>query len=407
MRYLYQISLYLYSFAIRISALFNPKAKAWSDGRKATKWTNLETEGKEVVWFHCASLGEFDIGLPLMEKWKIAHPDHFLLVTFFSPSGMEHYHKRNHPADAVDYIPLDTPKNAKKFISSVQPKTVLFVKYEFWAFHLFEARRIGAKIYSVNTIFRQKQLYFKSFGAFYRKILNCFDHFYVQNQNSVDLLKSISIEKVTITGDLRFDRVFQNKEQIRPNPIFEKWLTDEKALIVGSSWPKDEDVLAELINSSDFTKKVILAPHEINENHVAKIETKIQKCHIRYTEIDPDKTNLDDVQVVILNTIGHLTNTFQYGDAAYIGGGFSGKLHNILEPAVFGIPVFFGPKHDRFPEAAIFIELGFGFEVKNGTEFATKWKDLGLRKEEINEVMLRFMESQIGVSDKIMNSIQG
>lgn len=323
MRLLYQISLFLYVFVIRISALFNPKAKAWLTGRKNTLWDKLDTQGKDVVWFHCASLGEFDIGLPLMEKWKEKNPNTFLLVTFFSPSGMDNYHKRKHPADAVDFIPLDTPKNAQKFIAHVQPKVVVFVKYEFWAFHLFEARKSGAKIYSVNTLFRENQLYFKRYGKFYREILACFDHFFVQNDISIQLLQKIGLKQATITGDLRFDRVFQSKERVEHYPLLEKWLMGEKALVVGSSWPKDEEVLFSLINDPKFAKKVILAPHEIHEGHVSQIEAKLKKKHMRFTELTDSTPDLSSVQVILLNTIGHLTHSFQYGDVAYIGGGFS------------------------------------------------------------------------------------
>lgn len=406
MRLLYQISLFLYSTGIRIYGLFNSKAKSWYQGRQSTLWDKLPTNGKSVIWFHCASLGEFDIGLPLMEKWKKENPDDFLFVTFFSPSGMENYHKRNHPADAVDFLPLDTPKNAKKFISAVQPKTVFFVKYEFWAFHLFEAKKIGAKIYSVNTIFRENQIYFKGYGEFYREILHCFDHFFVQNEKSIQLLETISIKNASISGDLRFDRVFENKKNVQPNPIFEKWLNNEKAFIIGSSWPKDEEVLMHLINSDAFDKKVIIAPHEIEKNHVVEIEKQIKKKHIRYTELETDLEKLKDVQVIILNTIGHLTNTFQYGDIAYIGGGFSGKLHNILEPAVYGLPVFFGPKHNRFPEADLFIEKGFGFEIENVKDFDSKWNDAMSKQKNIQKLMLNFMENQVGVSESILTSIK-
>jgi 3-deoxy-D-manno-octulosonic-acid transferase len=402
MRFLYQISLYLYSFTIRIAGLFNSKAKAWHEGRKTPLWESLNVGGKSVVWFHCASLGEFDIGLPLMEAWKKMNPDDFILVTFFSPSGMQNYHKREHPADAVDYISLDTPSNAKKFIAKIQPKTVFFVKYEFWAFHLFEAKKSGSKIYSVNTLFRENQLYFKPYGSFYRRILKTFDHFFVQNEKSIQLLKSISINNASISGDLRFDRVFQNKNRCLPIPQIENWLQGEKAFVIGSSWPKDEAILNELINDKDFNQKVILAPHEINESHIIEIEKKLKKKSIRFLDINENSVVDADTQVLILNTIGHLTNSFQYGTFAYIGGAFSGKLHNILEPAVFGLPIFFGPEHSKFPEADLFIEKGFGFEIFDLNSFKKEWAKVQNNKEEINERLLRFMNEQVGIADKIM-----
>lgn len=402
MQFFYQISLYLYSLALRIAGLFNPKAKAWHEGRRNPLWENLNTEGRAVVWFHCASLGEFDIGLPLMEAWKKKHPNDFLLVTFFSPSGMQNYHKRNHPADAVDYIALDTPSNAKKFISQIQPKTVFFVKYEFWAFHLFEAKKAGAKIYSVNTLFRENQLYFKPYGRFYRRILRTFDYFFVQNEKSIELLESIGIRNATISGDLRFDRVFQNKNRCAPILEIEKWLQGEKAFVIGSSWPKDEELLADIINDESFLQKVIIAPHEIHDSHILDITNKLKKKSILFTELIGKTDLAKDAQVVILNTIGHLSNSYQYGELAYIGGGFSGKLHNILEPAVFGLPIFFGPKHTKFPEADLFIEQGFGFEISDLSSFQLEWTKVQKNKEEINGRLLRFMSEQVGIADKIM-----
>ncbi len=406
MRIVYQISLFFYSLFVRISASFNPKAKAWVDGRKDFKWKNMDFSSKSVVWFHCASLGEFDIGLPLMEAWKRENPNDYLVITFFSPSGMQNYNKRKHPADLVEYLALDTPKNAKAFVKRIQPKNVFFVKYEFWAFHLFEAKKNGAKIYSVNTLFRKNQLYFKWYGAFYRRILKTFNHFFVQNENSVRLLENIGINKATVTGDLRFDRVFQNKQKAEPNAILEKWLGQEKALIVGSSWPKDEEILFELINQSLGKKKVVLAPHEINEAHISNIEKGLQVPSVRYSSLLDTNTISDGIQVVILNTIGHLTNAFQYGDVAYIGGGFSGKLHNILEPAVFGLPILIGPKHIKFPEGQLFIDKGFCFEVATGPDLRQKYHEIQQNLPEINERMLRFMENQVGISDFIMKELK-
>lgn len=406
MRFLYQISIGLYWLFIRTASLFNAKAKAWVEGRKDPKWKTVELREKSVIWFHCASLGEFDIALPLMEKWKIEHPSDFLVVTFFSPSGMQNYHKRKHVADLVDYIPLDTPRNARAFIDKINPKTVFFVKYEFWAFHLFAAKKNQAKLYSVNTLFRPNQIYFQWFGSFYRKILQSFNHFFVQNEGSVQLLKSISMPNASVAGDLRFDRVFQNKQKLQANPLFSEWLGEEKAFVIGSSWPKDENVLLELVHASTFHLNVIFAPHEVNEEHIAQIEQKLKITHIRYTDAEKNGRIPKETKVVLLNTIGHLTNAFQYGQMAYIGGGFSGKLHNILEPAVFGLPIFIGPKHTKFPEAQLFIDKGFCFEVKNADELKTAFAKTDKNRREIKEEMLRFMESQIGIASKIVKQLK-
>jgi 3-deoxy-D-manno-octulosonic-acid transferase len=405
MRFVYQISLLLYSLFLRIASLFNSKAKAWVSGRKDLKWKKVDFSDKSVIWFHCASLGEFDIALPLMQAWKDNYPGDFIILTFFSPSGMQNYHKRNHPADLVDYISLDTPSHAKAFIQKIQPKTVIFVKYEFWAFHLFEARKAGAKIYSVNTLFRDNQMYFKWYGDFYRKILKTFDHFFVQNDNSIRLLKKIGITNATVSGDLRFDRVFQNKQKAQANPILHNWLGNEKALIIGSSWSVDEKILLPFINQKIRKKKVILAPHEVNESHIREIEKSLQVPHIRFTDMMNGEVIKQDIQVVILNTIGHLTNAYQYGDVAYIGGGFTGKLHNILEPAVFGLPILIGPKHDKFPEGKLFIEKGFCFEICDASDINNRYFAIQENLPEIKEKMLRYMEKQVGISFLIMKHI--
>ena len=404
MRFIYQISVYLYYLAVRISSLFNPKAKAWIDGRKNPNWKKFDSKGKKVVWFHCASLGEFDIGIPLIEKWQQENPDDQIVVTFFSPSGMQNYHKRNLKLENVFYLPLDTPKGAKSFVQTIKPNYVIFVKYEFWAFHLFEAQKYGAEIFSVNTLFRKNQLYFKRYGGFYRKILNSFDHFFVQNQNSVDLLESIDIKSATISGDLRFDRVFENKLKATSLPLIENWLKGEKAFVIGSSWPIDEKILSGFINSEGFDKKVILAPHETNENHIQEIEQQLSVKSSRFSELKDDIPK--ETQVLILNTIGHLTNSFQYGDVAYIGGGFTGKLHNILEPAVFGLPILFGPKHDKFPEAQLFKEKGFAFEVADSNDFKNKFDLVNRDKSQIESKLLEFMENQVGISVRILKQIQ-
>jgi 3-deoxy-D-manno-octulosonic-acid transferase len=402
MAFFYNISLYSYLLIIRFASLFNPKAKDWLEGRKNKLWKEINPEGKNVVWFHCASLGEFDQGLPLMEAWKTEFPNDFLLVTFFSPSGMKNYHKRNHSADAVHYLPLDTPKNAKEFIRSINAKNVFFVKYEFWANHLREARKSGAKLYSVSTIFRSNQVYFKWYGGFNKSILKNFHHLFLQDENSLHLLKQIGITNATVCGDLRFDRVYQNKSKAVPNEILENFTKGEKALIVGSSWPEDENRLKDLINEPNFTKKVIFAPHEINEKHVKQIEQLFTKKFVRYTEIENRNSNWSDCQILILDTIGHLTNAYQYGDLAYVGGGFSGSLHNILEPAVFGLPVMFGPKHAKFPEADLFISKGFAFEIETGEDLVVNYKMIEENKVQIKNKLLKFMANQTGIAKKIM-----
>ena len=239
MHLLYSIGIQLYGVAIRVASLFNPKAKKWLDGRKDWEKDLPTLKDKNVIWFHCASLGEFDQGLPLMEKIKTHSSDCFLLVTFFSPSGFEHYHKREHPADHVCYLPLDTPRNAKKFIQHFAPTQTFFVKYEFWGNYILEAKKGGSKLYAISGLFRANQRFFKWYGGFFRTILKQFDHFFVQNEASKTLLSTIGLDNVTVSGDSRFDRVIENRKRAKTNELLEAFKGDDQLVIIGSSWPAD------------------------------------------------------------------------------------------------------------------------------------------------------------------------
>lgn len=399
MHALYNIGIFFLGLSIRIISLFNPKAKEWLTGRKdlIKKLPNLE--GKNVVWFHCASLGEFDQGLPLMNKIKAEDPTVYLLVTFFSPSGMRHYHKREHSADFVSYIPLDTVSRSKSFVDKVRPSQVYFIKYEFWSNHILAAKRHGAKIYNISGIFRSNHRFFKSYGGFFRKTLRQFDYFFLQNESSGELLKSIGIENFTITGDSRFDKVAQTRDTLIQNEKIKNFCGEEKVFIVGSSWPKDEEIILPIINKLEC--KVIIAPHNIDEKHVLGVTNAITRPLVRYTQIE-DSSNAD---VLVLDTIGHLSSAYSFGYCAYIGGGFSGNLHNILEPAVFGMGVMFGPKHSRFPEAQQFIDNGFGFSVSTPTELKNVFELIFNNKESINQKAMTFVDKNKGASDRIYEHI--
>ena len=403
---IYQFSIFIYGGLMRLAGIFHPKAKAWVKGRKNWK-TNLPPKPNQpVYWFHCASLGEFDQGLPIMNKLKELYPEHFLLVTFFSPSGFENYQKRKHLADHVCYLPLDTKANAKYFINHFQPKKAFFVKYEFWSNYLFKLKKTGAEIYSISAIFRKKQHFFKWYGAFFRKTLKCFDHIFVQDLASSELLKKIKLTNYTICGDTRFDSVWETKQKAAQNTIIEKFLDGEKAWIIGSSWPKDEELLSAVINSKKFCKKVIIAPHDVRESHIEEIEMSLLKSFVRYSDLADGISHDEQDQVLILNTIGHLTSAYQYGDVAYVGGGFTGSLHNILEPAIFGLPVIFGPKHDRFPEAALFIRENTGFEVTQSEQLLDLLLQEALYQNNITDRVLAVMENQRGATDRIIQYLQ-
>lgn len=397
MRLLYNIGVGAYGVAIRIASLFLPKAKKWIAGRKNWASKLPEINNKEVVWFHCASLGEFDQGLPLMNKIKSENPSIFLLVTFFSPSGFEHYQKRDHQADFVCYLPLDTPSNARKFTEHFSPSKSFFVKYEFWGNYILAAKKSGSEIYNVSGIFRPKQRFFKWHGGFFRKILKQFDHFFVQNESSKELLKSIEVNNVTITGDSRFDRVIENREKAKDNEIIQKFKGEDQLLIIGSSWPSDEAILIPWINESNY--KVLIAPHQVDDKHVEQIASGLSRKTVRYSTIE-GSSNID-ADILILDTIGHLASAYKYGTIAYVGGGFSGSLHNILEPAVFGLPVIFGPKHTRFPEGQAFIDGGFGFSVETTSKFIGAFDEITSDLESISEKEQAFIEANAGASERI------
>ena len=401
MHLLYNIGVGTYGVAIRIASLFVPKAKKWISGRKNWRNTLPDTGTKEVIWFHCASLGEFDQGLPLMNEIKSKNPTIFLLVTFFSPSGFEHYQKRENNADYVCYLPLDTPSNARKFIQHFSPSKSFFVKYEFWGNYILEAKKNNSKIYNVSGIFRPKQRFFKWHGGFFRKILKQFDHFFVQNESSKNLLNSIDVTKVSITGDSRFDRVIENREKAKDNKIIKSFKADDELLIVGSSWPADESVILPWINQS--TKKVLIAPHQVDDKHVEQIISGISRKVARYSFLK--ESSIMDFDVLILDTIGQLASAYKYGTLAYVGGGFSGSLHNILEPAVFGLPVILGPKHTRFPEAQAFIDGGFGFSIETTTQFEKAFETILTDLKSIGDKERSFVESSAGASERIYQAV--
>jgi len=401
MRALYTFGVYCYGLAIRLASLFNPKAKKWIRGRKGIFDTLPNVKNKEVVWFHCASLGEFDQGLPLMNLIKTENPDTFLIITFFSPSGFEHYEKRDHLTDFACYLPLDTPSNARKFVSIIQPKSTYFVKYEFWANYIVEAKKAGSSIYNVSGLFRNSHRFFKWYGGFFRSVLGKFDFFFVQNETSKDLLERISIKNVEVTGDSRFDRVIENSKKADSNKIIEEFKGDQSIIVIGSSWPVDEEILAAWMNKS--SDKILIAPHQVDEKHIQQIQKALTRKVARYSQTTSD--SVFDFDILILDTIGMLASAYKYGEIAYVGGGFSGSLHNILEPAVFGLPVIFGPKHKRFPEAQAFIDHGFGFSINTLIEFENSLSSIKSNLSEISQEEKLFIEKNSGASKRIYHHI--
>lgn len=400
MRIFYTSGIYLYEFALWLASFFNPKAKAWIEGRKKYFEHLPILPDKKVIWFHCASLGEFDMALPLMNLIKEKHPSVFLLVTFFSPSGMEHFNKRKHAVDLALYLPSDKPKNAQKFIAYFKPDKVFFVKYEFWSNYIFEAKEKNVQIFSLCSIFREDHRFFKWYGGFFRKTLEQIDMFYTQNETSSLLLADIGITNFMTTGDTRFDRVIENKAFMTPNLRIEEFLQGEKAIIIGSSWPEDEKIIIPFIKSRP-AQKFIIAPHNVDEKHIFSIENQLRDQTVRYSDLNNEMRN-----VLILNTIGHLASAYSYGNYAYVGGGFSGNLHNILEPAVFGLPVIFGPKFKRFPEASMFIHAGIGFTVKTINDLEICSDEIESNLNVLAQKTKEIVDDHAGASVKILDHLE-
>ena len=400
MKVLYNIGIYLYGISLIILSPFHRKAKSWVNGRKKYFKNLPKITSENVYWFHCASLGEFDKALPVMNAFKEKDPSIFILVTFFSPSGFEHYHKREHQVDFACYLPLDTKSNASRFIKHFNPKNVFFVKYEFWANYIFEAKRNNAKLFSISSLFRKNQAYFRPKAKFFPSILKQFDYFFVQNKESFELLNSIGIKKCIVSGDTRFDRVIENKKNLIHNDIIKEFKNNKTTFVIGSSWFPDESILIPIINNQIFDFNFIIAAHDISENHIQQIIKTLKVPFVRYTnKSKTSKTN--STNVLILDSIGQLANAYNYGNIAYIGGGFSGKLHNILEPTVFGLPVIFGPKHNRFPEASFFLENKIAKSIHNEKELIDAIKEFEKSFPILKSQIINIIEKQKGAASKI------
>lgn len=398
MHLLYTIAVLAYASALRVASLFHPKAKKWVLGRENYFKKLPKINASKVIWFHCASLGEFDMALPAMHLLKEKQPDCFLLVTFFSPSGMEYYQKRKNSVDLAIYLPIDTPINAKRFIQHFHPEKAFFVKYEFWSNYIFEAKKQHIQVFSLSCLFRKDQRFFKWYGSFFRKTLHAIDFFYTQDEASGLLLKSIGISNYICVGDTRYDRVIENKLLLENNERISTFLMGEKAIILGSTWPKDELFLIPFILKNP-QQKFILAPHTINEKHIVSIEKLLHGRTSRYTDTGNN-------QVLLLNTIGHLASAYAYGKIAYVGGGFTGKLHNILEPSVFGLPVLFGPKFKKFPEASRFIEHGTGFTISTAEAFEKTIALIEINLDEISARTAELVVKNTGASKKILSHLE-
>lgn len=409
MTFFYNAALSLYQCAICAAAPLHPKAKQWSDGRRNI-FKRLEAafkgQVKPVAWFHCASLGEFEQGRPVIEMFAERYPNHTILITFFSPSGYE-VRKNYSVANHIFYLPIDTTRNARRFLDIVKPEVAVFVKYEFWQNYLHELHARDINTYVISAIFRPTQLFFKSYGRSYAKVLKNITHFFVQNSQSKELLHQIGIDNVTICGDTRFDRVHSIATSAAAIPLFEKFSADREVFISGSSWEKDDEITLKLIDKFRDIK-FIIAPHELGETKINLLVEAIEKMGrsvVRYTKIT-DEDAASALDVIIVDTIGILSKVYRNATYAYIGGGFGVGIHNTLEAATFGLPMIFGPNYTRFMEAVSLKNMGVATPISNSSDAINWLADLRADKEKynrLNSACKEFIESNVGACDQIIN----
>lgn len=425
MLFLYNFIVLLAGQVLKLLALFSPKMKLFVDGRKEV-FPALKSKinpNDKTIWFHAASLGEFEQGLPVMEEIKKKYPNHKIVVSFFSPSGYE-VRKNNSIADVTVYLPLDTKSNAERFIDLVHPDLVFFIKYEYWPNYLNGLKNRGIKTYLISGIFREKQAFFKWYGGFYRNALKTFDYFFVQNDSSKQLIQSIGFNNVKVSGDTRFDRVVSILERDNSLDFIEQFKNNTTTIVIGSSWPKDENLLVDFINNSANDVKFIIAPHNIKGEQIAHLKSQITKKTVLFSDVETrlitsqenqNQTrliaSLREYDVFIIDTIGILTKIYSYADIAYVGGGFGNPgVHNILEPATFGVPIVIGPNYSHFAEATALVNMNGCSSISNQNELNEAF-DLLLNNEderfEKGHICSTFVQMNKGATDIILKHITG
>ncbi len=407
MKFLYNLGIFLASIILPIIGFFNKKIKLFVNGRKESFSKIDVLKGEKVVWFHVASLGEFEQARPIIEALKNTHASHKILVTFFSPSGYE-IRKNYNLADVVCYLPLDSVANAKKFIETVKPVAAIFIKYEFWPNMLNELHKKEIKTILVSGILREEQLFFKWYGGFMKDSLKAFHHFFVQNQTSKKLLNSINFKNVTVSGDTRFDRVFKILEQDNHLSFIETFKNNAYTIIAGSTWKEDEALLVNYINNhATKDEKFIIAPHNIKKEAIDVLQASINKKTVLFSE--KENKDLKDYDVFIIDTIGILTKIYKAADIAYVGGGLKTGLHNILEPATFGVPVIIGDKYNKFKEAVDLVKIGGCISINNQETFT---KNLQLLKDDkslrnlTGIINKKYIEDNLGATDLVVNYLK-
>ena len=406
MRLIYDLGIRIYYLLILVASLFNPKAKQWIRGRKGL-FSRIAREvdpSEPVIWFHCSSLGEFEQGRPVIELIRRERPDKKILLTFYSPSGYEI--RKDYPgADHIFYLPLDTRKNVKRFLDLITIEQAFFVKYEFWYHFLSTMHHNKIPVYLISGIFRKNQVFFKWYGSWYRKILEKFNHLFLQQKSSLELLGSIGIKHASVSGDTRFDRVFEIAQDVGSNERFSTFCKNSSCVIAGSTWPADEEILCRYINESGSSVKWILVPHEIHPSHIQQLKNSLTKKTLIYSE--SGENDNPDAEVLIIDTIGLLSSLYQYGKLAYIGGGFGKGIHNTLEAATFGLPVIFGPRFNKFTEAKELVQAGAAFPVHDYAELKEilnrLFKDPEMLKTS-GKIARDYVSSKLGASRLIVNS---
>lgn len=408
MLFIYHLSLRFYSILIHIAAaLGKTKAKQWVAGRKnifVHMEEKMQHDQRQSIWFHFASLGEFEQGRPLLEKLYAEKKAYKIIITFFSPSGFE-IRKNFSQADFIFYLPMDSKKNARKLLQLFNPALAIFTKYEFWYHYFDELKKAGTPLYMISSIFRKEQIFFTFYGGLYRDILKKVSHFFVQDKNSEILLQSLGLENVSISGDTRFDRVFENKETAKSISYIEKSKDNRKVIVAGSTWSPDEEILLRFISEEKKHYKLILAPHEISIEKINNLKRKFesQVDVILFSQINEDK----HFDVLIIDNIGMLSSLYQYADIAYVGGGFGAGIHNILEAIVFGPPVIFGPNYEKFREAHELIKKGTAFSISDFESFYHLIRNLEDEKKlaSCKEINLNYIEEHRGATQKILKHL--
>ena len=412
MLFLYNLVVLFASQILKLIALFSPKIKLFVSGRKNV-FEILQSKiqpNDSTIWFHAASLGEYEQGLPVIEKIKTKYPAHKIVITFFSPSGFE-IRKNNAIADVTIYLPLDTKSNAKKFLKWVHPDMVFFIKYEYWPNYLNELKKTNSKTYLISGIFRPNQVFFKWYGSFYRNALKSFEYFFVQNETSKSLLQTIGFTNVKVSGDTRFDRVVSILKRDNSLDYIKNFKNDSVLIVIGSSWAKDEVLITNYINQVNGNIKFIIAPHNIKEEQIQTIKKTITKKTILFSELktNTDFSYLENFQVLIIDTIGILTKIYSYADIAYVGGGFGNPgVHNILEPATFGIPIVIGPNYSHFAEAIALVHQKGCISISNQNELNDTMDFLLNNEDERHEkghICSTFVQMNKGATDLILNNI--